>query len=61
MASKRVYEDVAKAIRETKQDMYQPMIEQPSFLEDVSLMTYEREPGKATFIHYRNKQLSLFE
>ena len=23
MASKRVYEDVAKAIRETKQDMYQ--------------------------------------
>jgi len=24
-------------------------------------MTFEREPGKATFVHDKNKQLSLFE
>jgi len=36
-------------------------IEQPSFLDDVPVMTFEREPGKATFVHDKNKQLSLFE
>ena len=36
-------------------------IEQPSFLDDVPIMTFEREPGKATFVHDKNKQLSLFE
>jgi hypothetical protein len=36
-------------------------IVQPSFLDDVPIQTFEREPGKATFIHDKSKQLSLFE
>jgi len=36
-------------------------IEQPSFLDDMPVQTFEREPGKATFVHDKNKQLSLFE
>ena len=38
MASKRVYEDVAKAIRETKQDMYQ-LLEPLMFTHDQSKLS----------------------
>lgn len=41
--------------------VFPSMIEQPSLLDDIPVMTFEREPGKATFVHNASKQLSLFE
>jgi len=48
-------------IRCPRVSVFPSTIEQPSFLDDVPVMTFEREPGKATFVHDKNKQLSLFE
>ena len=48
-------------IRYPRVSVFPSTIEQPSFLDDVPVMTFEREPGKATFVHDKNKQLSLFE
>ena len=48
-------------IRCPRVSVFPSTIVQPSFLDDVPVMTFEREPGKATFIHDKSKQLSLFE
>jgi len=48
-------------IRCPRVSVFPSTIVQPSFLDDVPIQTFEREPGKATFIHDKSKQLSLFE
>ena len=50
-----------ETIRCPRVSVFPSTIVQPSFLDDVPIMTFEREPGKATFIHDKSKQLSLFE
>ena len=48
-------------IRCPRVSVFPSTIVQPSFLDDVPIQTFEREPGKATFVHDKSKQLSLFE
>ena len=53
--------EVLDPIRCPRVSVFPSTIVQPSFLDDVPIMTFEREPGKATFVHNASKQLSLFE
>ena len=53
--------ELPEPIRCPRVSVFPSTIEQPSFLDDVPVMTFEREPGKATFVYDKNKQLSLFE
>jgi len=50
-----------ETIRCPRVSVFPSTIVQPSFLDDVPIQTFEREPGKATFVHDKSKQLSLFE
>ena len=53
--------ELPEPIRCPRVTVFPSMIHQPSFLDDMPVQTFEREPGKATFVHDKNKQLSLFE
>lgn len=53
--------DPDPTVRCPRVSVFPSTIVQPSFLDDVPIMTFEREPGKATFVHNASKQLSLFE
>ena len=53
--------ELPDTIRCPRVSVFPSTIHQPSFLDDMPVQTFEREPGKATFVHDKNKQLSLFE